>query len=119
MPKKDFRLKNNHVARDCEGRAQSLLNNVTLEISMRAARKVRYYMRAYMSDYGVPQLLIEKFVKIHKCHQNILDQDLAFLDKMLAVIDEHANIVKEAHASLAAEEKELPKQKEAGRAKRG
>ena len=39
-------------------------------------------MHAYTSDSDGSHMLIEKFVKIHKCHRNILDQETAYLEKM-------------------------------------
>ena len=60
-------------------------------------------MHAYKNDSGGSQLLIEKFVKIHKCHQNILEQDHAFLEQMVVKIEQHANHVKEERLSLAEE----------------
>ena len=74
-------------------------------------------MCAYVNDSGRSQLLIEKFVKIHKCHRNVLDQDSTFLDHMLAIIDGHVAIMKEEETSLAAEKIEMEKQVEAGKGK--
>ena len=63
-------------------------------------------MQAYMDDSGGSHLLIEKFVKIHKCHRNILDQDVAFLDRLVVKIEEHSYDVKEEQWSLAEEKRE-------------
>ena len=63
-------------------------------------------MHAHKKDYGGSQLLIEKFVKIHKCRQNILDQDRAFLEQMVVKIEQHANDVKEERLFLAEELRE-------------
>ena len=52
-------------------------------------------MHAYKNDSGGSHLLIKKFVKIHKCLQNILDQDVAFLEKIVVKIEQHAVDVKE------------------------
>ena len=60
-------------------------------------------MHAYKNYSGGSQLLIEKFVKIHKCHRNILDQDHAFLEQMVVKIEQHTNHVKEERLSLAEE----------------
>ena len=60
-------------------------------------------MRVYKNDAGGSHLLIEKFVKIHKCHRNILDQETAYLDKMLKEIEGHADDIKKERVSLAAE----------------
>ena len=63
-------------------------------------------MRAYKNDAGGSHLLIEKFVKIHKCHRNILDQETAYLDKMLKEIEGHADDIKKEWVSLSAEKAE-------------
>ena len=63
-------------------------------------------MLAYMSDAGDLHLLIEKNVKIHKCHRNILDQEGAYLDKQLKVTADHVEVVKEERSSLLAENAE-------------
>ena len=60
-------------------------------------------MRAYMDDSRGSLLLIEKFVKIHKCHRNILDQEDAWLEIHLVKIEQHTADVLEERASLAAE----------------
>ena len=74
-------------------------------------------MHAYKNDYGGSQLLIEKFFNIHKFHQNILDQDHAFLEQMEVKIKQNSNHVKEERLSLAeelrkTEDKADPHQKE-------
>ena len=70
-------------------------------------------MRAYSSDAGDSHLLIEKFVKIHKCHCNILDQEPAYLEKLLNTIEEHADEVKLEKLSLREEklEEKIDKEK--------
>ena len=65
-----------------------------------------------MSGAGDSHLLIENFVKIHKCHRNILDQEGAYLDNQLKVIEGHVETVKEERASLLAEEVEEKKEAE-------
>ena len=77
-----------------------------LQITKNTARKARCYMHAYKNDSVGSHLLIEKFVKIHKCHQNILDQDVAFLEKIVVKIEQHAVDVKEERESIAAEMRE-------------
>ena len=62
---------------------------VTLQIAKNTARKARSYMRAYMDDSGGSHLLIKNFVKIHKCHRNILDQEDAWLERQLVKIEQH------------------------------
>ena len=63
-------------------------------------------MRAYKKDAGGSHLLIKKFVKIQKCHRNILDQETAYMDKMLKEIEGHADDIKKEWVSLAAEKAE-------------
>ena len=60
-------------------------------------------MHACKNYSGGSRLLIEKFFKIHKCHRNILDQDHAFLEKIVVKIEQHANHIKEEQLSLAEE----------------
>ena len=48
-------------------------------------------MAAYVNKSGKSHLLIEKFVKIHKCHQNILDQETKFLDQLKEIIHSKMN----------------------------
>ena len=60
-------------------------------------------MRAYASDAGDSHKLIEKYVKIHKCHRNILDQEAAYLKKTLREIEGHVEEIKEERASFLAE----------------
>ncbi len=125
VSKKIFRRTTNHVAKDCERDVRSSLAKVTLPIAKHTARKARSYMRAYMSGAGDSHLLIEKFVKICKCHRNILDQETAYLEKMIRTIAEHLKEVEEERASLLAEkvaeedkEVEGEKQDTAGTAQR-
>ena len=63
-------------------------------------------MHAYKNYFGGSHLLIKKFVKIHKCHRNILDQDVTFLEKIVVKIEQHAVDVKEERESIAAEMRE-------------
>ena len=106
VSKKIFRKNTNHIARDHEKYVRLSLDSVTLQITKNTARKARSYMHAYMNDAGGSHVLIEKFVKIHKCHRNILDQDSAFLEKIILKIEEHANDVKVEQMSLAEEVRE-------------
>ena len=106
VSKKCFRRDNNHVAKNCENDVRLSLDKVTLQIAKNTARKARSYMHAYKNDSCGSHLLIEKFVKIHKCHRNILDQDTAFLEKIVVKIEQHAADVREERSSLAAEMKE-------------
>ena len=63
-------------------------------------------MRAYKKDAGGSHLLIKIFVNIHKFHRNILDQETAYLDKILKEIEGHADDIKKERVSLAAEKAE-------------
>ena len=54
-------------------------------------------------DSGGSHLIIEKFVKIHKCHRNILDQEAIWIERQLVKIEQHTADVVEERASLAAE----------------
>eukprot|EP00035_Acanthoeca_spectabilis_P013889 m.261212 g.261212 ORF g.261212 m.261212 type:complete len:959 (-) comp15996_c0_seq9:29-2905(-) len=54
----------------------------------RFARLARRYLEAYQHPDALSHSLIEKFVKLHKCHRNILDQEAGILKKNLIKIDE-------------------------------
>ena len=60
-----------------------------------------------MDDSGGSHLLIKKFVKIQKCHRNMLDQEDAWLERQLVKIEQHSAYVVEERASLAAEKIEM------------
>ena len=62
-------------------------------------------MQAYANKYGGSHVLIEKFVQIRKCHRNILDQETAYLERAIAMIEEHDREVKEERLSLSQETK--------------
>ena len=68
VSKKCFRRDNNHIAKNGENDFRISLGKITLQITNNTARKARCYMHAYKNDSGGFHLLIEKFVKIHKCH---------------------------------------------------
>ena len=74
-------------------------------------------MRAYRDNYGGSHVLIEKFVKIHKCHRNVLDMDTAYLERLLLKVEQHAADVVEEQASLAAEKAEMEEKIESIKAK--
>lgn len=57
---------------------------VTMLMAKKTARRARSYLRAYRNPDAVSYSLIEKFVKLHKSHRNILDQETAYLEKMEA-----------------------------------
>lgn len=87
VSKKVFRDITNHKARDHEVTVRKSLTEITLDIAKNTARKARSYMLAYADDSGDSYALIEKFVKIHKCHRNILDQEQAYLEELLLKIE--------------------------------
>ena len=106
VSKKIFRRDASHVAKDCERDVRLSLDKITLTIAKHTARKARSYMQAYLSEAGDSHLLIEKFVQIHKCHRNILDQETAYLEKILKEIGEHVKEVNQEKMSLCAEKAE-------------
>ena len=63
-------------------------------------------MQAYKNDADGSHLLIKFFVKINKCHRNILNQETAYLDNMLKEIEGHADDIKKERVYLAAEKAE-------------
>ena len=100
VSKKVFRKENNHVPKYCERDVMSSLGKVSIDIAYNTSRKARTYMKAYINNCGGSQLLIEKFVKIHKCHRNILDQDTKYLDEFKIKIEKYAEEIKFAKVSL-------------------
>ena len=103
VSKKTFRRENNHIPKYCERDVRSSLGKIDLSIAFNTSRKARSYMSAYMNDSYQSQLLIEKFVKLHKCHRNILDQECKFLDQLKLEIEKHAIIIKEEKLSIKLE----------------
>ena len=68
-------------------------------MAKKTARRARSYLRAYRNPDAVSYSLIEKFVKLHKTHRNILDQETAYLEKMVKLCSEikkEAGFFKEA-----------------------
>ena len=63
------------------------LGKIDLSIAFKTSWKAITYMNTYMNDSFESQLLIEKFVKLHKCHCNILDQECEFLDQLRLEIE--------------------------------
>ena len=62
------------------------LRLVKLENVRAFSRRTRRYRQAYYeADADVLQSheCIEKFIKLHKCHRNILDQESSFLENLL------------------------------------
>jgi hypothetical protein len=58
--------------------------------------RTRPYLWAYEQPEATTHSLIEKFVKLHKTHRNILDQESALLDQEMAAM--HANAAVERAA---------------------
>ena len=85
--KKLFRKINDQVARNMQKHLDTALDAITLTIARKTARRARLYMRAYKTGKAHSHDLIEKFVKIHKCHRNILDQETKYLDKLVHLCD--------------------------------
>ena len=50
--------------------------------------------------------MIEKFVKVHKFHRNILDQDTNYLDFLKVKIEKYANEIKTEQLSILKEKSE-------------
>ena len=61
-------------------------------------------MSAYVSKADMSHLLIEKFVKIHKCHRNILDQETKYLDTLKIKIEGYVKEMEEEKLSIKKEE---------------
>ena len=106
VSKKFFRRDTNHTARDHETHVRSALSKVTLQVANNTSRKARSYIQAYANKYGGSHLLIEKLVEIRKCHLNILDQETAYSEKTMAMIDEDEQEVESERLSLAQETRE-------------
>ena len=60
-------------------------------------------MAAYVNKSGKSHLLVEKFVKIHKCHRNILDQETKFLDQLKEKIEGYVKEMKDETNSIEIE----------------
>ena len=72
---------------------------------------------AYSNESGDSHFLIEKFVKIHKCHRNILDQETKYLDKMYIKIEQHVKQVEEEKKYVSRDKKEREDAKQFAREK--
>ena len=91
MSKKGFRRNNAKIgpsacnAKNLRGRVTTALRLVEKNNVLAFARKTRRYRNAYMqTDEELDSFeSIEKFVKKHKCHRNILDQETHFLEDQL------------------------------------
>ena len=111
LSKKVLGKNNHHVPKYCERDIMSSLGKVSIDIAYNTSRKARTYIKAYINNCGGSQLLIEKFVKIHKCHRNILDHDTKYLDELKIKIEKYAEEIKIEKVSLQ-NEKEKDKIKE-------
>lgn len=74
-----------------------------MRMAQKTARRARTYLRAYRNPDALSYSLIEKFVKVHKTHRNILDQETVYLEKLCASIKKEAGFFKEAAERDAAE----------------
>jgi len=106
VSKKFFRRNSNHIANNCEHDVRASLEKINLQIAKNTSRKARSYMRAYEKDGGGSQLLIEKFVKLHKSHRNILDQETGYLECLRIKIEEDAADVKTEKLLIETEQRE-------------
>ena len=82
VAKTKFRKINLQVGRNCEEDTISSYVEITIETAKRTARKARSYMRAYLDGSGESHFLIEKYVRLCKCHRNILDMDTTYLKSL-------------------------------------
>ena len=74
-------------------------------------------MMAYSSESGDSHFFIEKFVKIHKCHRNILDQETKYLDTLYIKIEQHVKQVEEEKKYVSRDKKEREDAKQFAREK--
>ena len=80
------------------------LDKITLSNAHNTSKRARSYMSAYVNKAGKSHLLIEKFVKIHKCHRNILDQETKYLDTLKVKTEGYVKEWEEEHISIKNEE---------------
>jgi len=100
MSKKSFRKQNALlgvkacVAGNFQMRVKNSLRHVTPENVRNFARKTRRFRHAYLQKTTVLKGYndIEKFVKLHKSHRNILDQEKAYLDQSLLNVTFYNNV---------------------------
>ena len=94
MSKKNYRRNNAEIGasgcnqKNLTTRVIKALRTVELTNVRAFSRRTRRYRQAYCdADERVSQSFesIEKFVKLHKCHRNILDQEYRFLNDQLLV----------------------------------
>ena len=96
MSKKKFRFNNAQqgasscTQKNLQARVIRALRCVQLVHVQRFSRKTRRYRQAYLdADEEVAKSFesIEKYIKLHKCHRNILDQEGQFLCEQLLDCD--------------------------------
>lgn len=75
--------RNRRSAKNIMEDIQHSFSQLTPETCLRFMRRVRRYMWAYRQKDASTHSLIEKFVKLHKCHRNVLDQESAFLNSAI------------------------------------
>ena len=68
-----------------QGFLDKALDAIALTITRRTAHRARLYMRAHKTGMAHSHKLIEKFVKIHKCQRNIMDQEKKYLEKLVVL----------------------------------
>ena len=100
MAKKRFRRTNAMLGhKKCttasfKGRVLAALHSVGLANMLAFSRRTRRYRAAYGTDGAFKEHAeIEKFVKHHKCHRSILDQEESVIQEQIDVNDaalEHA-----------------------------
>ena len=114
ISKKWFRRNNTYKPKETEGLVRASLAAVTMLMAKKTARRARTYLRAYRNPDALSYSLIEKFVKLHKTHRNILDQETAYLEKMVELCSE---IKKEADFFKVAAERDAAEERAADEAR--
>jgi len=86
---------------------EHIITHITLSFSaqpplttLKWMRKTRRYLWAYQQKEAVTFSIIEKFVKLHKTHRNILDQESGMLDREIRLAKNEA-CAKQASAERA------------------
>ena len=106
VSKKMFRKHNDHKPKNCVRDIKLSLDKITLPIAYNTSRRARSYMSAYVSKAGMSHLLIEKFVKIHKCHRNVLDQETKYLETLKEKIEGYVKEMAVEKISIESEVKD-------------
>ena len=60
---------------------------IALCIAQNTSRKAWSYIQAYIINEGRLHLLVENFVKINRCHHNILGQETAYLETLRVKVE--------------------------------